>query len=77
MALSTSKTALRKEILAKVSALSVEERSRQSDIVQNAVLNSKVYKYARHISVYLSLPKEVSTTRLVDSILAGMSFRSM
>lgn len=71
MALSTSKAALRKEILAKVSSLSVEERARQSDVVQAAVLNSKAFKYARHVSVYLSLPKEVSTNRIVDSILSG------
>ena len=71
MALSTSKAVLRKEVLSKVASMSVEERSRQSDIIQKAVLESKAFKGARHISVYLSLPKEVSTTRIVDSMLAG------
>lgn len=72
MALHVTKATLRKEILAKVAALSAEERARQSEIVQTAILNSQAYKSSRHISVYLSLPKEVTTDRIVDTILAGM-----
>lgn len=72
MALSTTKSLLRKEILTKVAQMSADERSRQSEIVQKAVLASKAFQSSRHISVYLSLPKEVSTDRIVNAILAGM-----
>lgn len=71
MALSTSKSALRKEITAKINQLSMEERARQSDVVQKAILSHKAFKEAKHISVYLSLSKEVSTKRIVEAILAG------
>lgn len=72
MALASSKAALRKDILSKVASIPTEERVRQSDIIQSAVLGSQTFQNAKHISVYLNLPKEVSTKRLVDAILAGM-----
>lgn len=76
MAVAASKAALRKDILHKVASISTEERSRQSEIIQNAVISSKSFKEAKHISVYLSLPKEVSTKRIVDAILAGTYYRA-
>jgi 5-formyltetrahydrofolate cyclo-ligase len=72
MALHATKSALRKDILSKVASMAPEERDRQSEVVQTALLNSKAFKTSRHISVYLSLPKEVCTQRIVETILAGM-----
>lgn len=74
MALAASKAALRKDILHKVGSISTEERFRQSEIIQKSILSSKSFEDAKHISVYLSLPKEVSTKRIVDAILAGTPF---
>lgn len=72
ISLSASKSLLRTRIDAAIKAIPIEERIRQSDLIQNWLLQSEVFQHSSRISIYLSLSKEVSTNSIVSVILGGM-----
>jgi 5-formyltetrahydrofolate cyclo-ligase len=64
-----AKQLLRKEIVAKVKSLSASEKVRQSQAVTQKLLGSSMWQKSERISVFLSLPDEVSTDVIVDEAL--------
>lgn len=69
--ISLNKSAIRKEIKQKIKLLSSDEKARQSEIVCKKILNSKIYKDSKNISVFLSLPSEINTSLIIKDILDG------
>lgn len=69
--ISITKKTIRRDVRQKIKMLSAEEKSRQSDAVCKKILNSKIYKSSKNISVFLSLPSEINTSLIVDDILNG------
>lgn len=67
-----AKKALRKDIKAKLSSLSDDDISKQSEIAQNLVLNLPQYQEAKSLSIYLSMPaSEAQTSSLVRCALGS------
>lgn len=66
--LRAAKQLLRKEIKARLTSLSNEEKSQQSRIVTNKLLSLECYQNSRTVSVYLSMPNEVDTKDILADI---------
>lgn len=69
-ALRTQKAALHKTMRARQKALPADYRRRASDRIQDAVLASPRYRQAESILLYLHMPTEPATDRLVARALA-------
>jgi 5-formyltetrahydrofolate cyclo-ligase len=69
----TAKKALRKEIKTRLSALSAEDITTQSEQAQKVVLNLDQYKQAKSLSIYLSMPASEAQTDLLvrDALREG------
>ncbi|XP_045125327.1 5-formyltetrahydrofolate cyclo-ligase-like [Portunus trituberculatus] len=68
-AIRSAKAALRKEIQAKLKALSSEEQARQSMEVQNKVMSHAVYRDSQRVALYLSMANEVATESILRHAL--------
>lgn len=68
-AIRTAKAALRKELQAKLNALTSDEMARQSSEVERRVLAHPLYKDSRRLSIYLSMTGEVSTEGILRDAL--------
>ena len=70
--LKNAKKLLRKEMKQILNALTEESKASQSAIVTRRLLSDEVYKSARSLSVFLSMPDEVRTTNILrDALEAG------
>lgn len=69
MSILEHKRSLRKSTLLRMKNVDIEERLRQSRHVSQTLIASKLYKNAKRISIYLSLPSEISTRWLLEDIL--------
>ncbi|XP_053615033.1 uncharacterized protein Mthfs [Plodia interpunctella] len=63
-----AKTALRAEIDEQISALSEEEKKRQSEVVFQKLVNHPWYTNAERISLFLSTDREINTFPILDHI---------
>ncbi|XP_063846339.1 5-formyltetrahydrofolate cyclo-ligase-like [Scylla paramamosain] len=68
-AIRSAKAALRKELQAKIKALSSEEQARQSMEVQKKVISHSLYKDSKRVALYLSMANEVTTENIVRHAL--------
>ncbi|KAG0719162.1 5-formyltetrahydrofolate cyclo-ligase [Chionoecetes opilio] len=68
-AIRAAKAAIRKELQSKVTALTCEEKARQSREVERRVIAHPLYQDSRRIAVYLSMPSEVSTEGILRHAL--------
>lgn len=67
-----AKKALRSEIKSRLSQLSVQDLTAQSEKAQNIILNSSQYKSARRVGIYLSMPQsEAQTDSLIRDALSS------
>lgn len=66
----SDKTLLRKELLAKRKELSEEYRRTAGESIQEQVLSSPEYAAARSLFVYVSMPGEPPTERIIRSALS-------
>ena len=70
--LKNAKKLLRKEMKQILNALTEESKASQSATVTERLLSDEVYKSARSLSVFLSMPDEVRTTSILrDALDAG------
>ena len=70
--LKNAKKLLRKEMKQILNALTEESKASQSATVTERLLSDEVYKSARSLSVFLSMPDEVRTTSILrDAFDAG------
>lgn len=69
----SEKKILRKSMKSKLSSLSEDEISRQSQQAQNLIVHLPQYKNAKRISVFLSMPKAEAQTDLIvhDALKSG------
>lgn len=65
----TAKATLRKEVQAKLNSMNIAERSRQSLIVQQKILQHEVYKKSQRLSIFLSMKDEVETEPILRQAL--------
>lgn len=68
MAVTLAKNTLRKELKKRLASMSTDERIRQSKIVTEKVVTSKMYERSQRICLYLSMDEEVSTKELLAHI---------
>ena len=68
-AIRSAKAALRKELQAKIKALSCEEQARQSVEVQNKVISHALYRGSQRVALYLSMANEVATENILRHAL--------
>ncbi|GIZ43140.1 hypothetical protein CKM354_000637900 [Cercospora kikuchii] len=69
-----AKKALRSEIKSRLSQLSAQDLTAQSEKAQNIILNSSQYKNARRVGIYLSMPQsEAQTDILIRDALSASS----
>lgn len=64
------KKQLRKEIAARVKATTAAYRAQASEAIQDAVLSSEAYRAARRVLLYLHMPTEPDTDRIIRQALA-------
>lgn len=64
-----AKMLVRKDISAKIAALTSDEKKRQSQIIYEKVINHPWYKSAKRIALYMSTDQEVDTSPIVSHIL--------
>lgn len=69
MSIQAEKKELRRSILQRMKQIDSLERERQSLLVTKTLLSSPIYLKAKRISVYLSLPSELSTKMIVEDLL--------
>ena len=70
--LKNAKQLLRKEMKQILNALTEESKASQSAAVTRKLLSDEVYKSARSLSVFLSMPDEVRTNSILrDALEAG------
>ncbi|KAM8762781.1 5-formyltetrahydrofolate cyclo-ligase [Acanthopagrus schlegelii] len=67
-ALRAAKQALRREIKRRVSALSVEEKRRQSVLVSQKLFRHPKYVSCKRIAVFLSMDDEVRTEEIIKDV---------
>ncbi|XP_076012406.1 5-formyltetrahydrofolate cyclo-ligase [Genypterus blacodes] len=67
-ALRAVKQSLRKEVKRKLSALSHEEKMRQSAVVSQKLLNHPKYVACKRIAVFLSMHDEVCTEEIIKDV---------
>eukprot|EP00959_Pyramimonas_sp_CCMP1952_P376351 7883070-Pyramimonas_sp.AAC.1 len=67
------KSEVRKEVKAELRKISQEKMSEESSAIQTQILSSEDFAHARTVGVYVHCAKlrEVDTSRIVESILAG------
>jgi len=63
------KKVLRKEVKSILSRLSSEEKARQSESVCLKLMSSVEYQNAQSISIYLNMPDEIQTLRILKHAL--------
>ena len=68
--LALQKKQLRKEIAARVKATTAAYRAQASEAIQDAVLSSEAYRAARRVLLYLHMPTEPDTDRIIRQALA-------
>lgn len=68
-AIRAAKTLIRKELKAKLSAMTSEEKARQSSEVASLLLAHPCYRSCTRLAVYLSLPDEVHTLGILRHAL--------
>ena len=64
------KKQLRKEIAARVKATTAAYRAQASEAIQDAVLSSEAYRAAQRVLLYLHMPTEPDTDRIIRQALA-------
>ena len=64
-----AKAALRKEMKAKIKALPMEDRSKQSKIVTEKLLAMSEFKESKSVSLYLNMPDEIQTETILIECL--------
>ena len=70
--LQNAKKLLRKEMKQILNALTEESKASQSAAVTRKLLSDEVYKSARSLSIFLSMPDEVRTNNILrDALEAG------
>lgn len=69
-AIKTAKSLLRQELKAKLNAMSPDERTRQSQIVQTKVLQHDLYKESKRLSIFLSMHDEINTDLILHDALS-------
>ncbi|XP_067454011.1 5,10-methenyltetrahydrofolate synthetase (5-formyltetrahydrofolate cyclo-ligase) isoform X1 [Thunnus thynnus] len=70
-ALRAAKQALRKEIKRRVSALSDQEKHRQSVVVSQKLFRHPKYVSCKRIAVFLSMDDEVHTEEIIKDVFKG------
>ncbi|XP_042278132.1 5,10-methenyltetrahydrofolate synthetase (5-formyltetrahydrofolate cyclo-ligase) isoform X1 [Thunnus maccoyii] len=70
-ALRAAKQALRKEIKRRVSALSDQEKHRQSVVVSQKLFRHPKYVSCKRIAVFLSMDDEVRTEEIIKDVFKG------
>ena len=68
-AIKLAKRALRKEMKAKISNITYEEKCRQSISVTKKLLNDSWYINAKSISIYLHMDDEIQTLDILKDAL--------
>ena len=69
--LRAAKNIVRKEIRQKLRALPEEEKTRESNIIMQRLLELDVYKNAASVCTYLHMPTEVYTTQLLQNLFTS------
>lgn len=64
-----SKADLRRDMLARRSALPADSASRVSEAIQSAIAGLPVFGQAREVLLYMAMRNEVRTDRLLDALL--------
>ncbi|XP_064095922.1 5-formyltetrahydrofolate cyclo-ligase-like isoform X1 [Macrobrachium nipponense] len=64
-----AKAALRKEVKTIIDLLSVEEKCRQSKIVQEKLFENAIYKQSKRISLFLNMDDEIVTEPILMNAL--------
>ncbi|XP_073954004.1 5-formyltetrahydrofolate cyclo-ligase-like [Choristoneura fumiferana] len=63
-----AKMLLRNEVASRIASLSAEEKTRQSRVVYEKVINHPWYKSSKRIALYMSTDQEVDTARLLEHV---------
>lgn len=69
-AIKVAKTALRKDIKAKLSSMTLEEEARQSKLVVEKLLKNERFVKSKRVSVYLSMQHEIDTTEVLKYLFS-------
>ena len=67
------KRALRKEIVAKLRSMDIQEIKRQGDVVQARVIAHPAFQSSRRIGIYVNMEKELPTDKILQAILHPLS----
>ncbi|XP_013137258.1 PREDICTED: 5-formyltetrahydrofolate cyclo-ligase isoform X2 [Papilio polytes] len=65
-----AKVLIREQVAARIAALSTEEKTRQSKIVYDKIVNHPCYKKAKNVAIFMSTDQEVDTAPIIDHIKA-------
>lgn len=66
--LTAAKNTLRKDLKRKLRSMSSEEKTRQSKLIAEKLISLDAYKACRSLSLYMSMPSEVSTNDVMDHV---------
>ncbi len=63
------KNKIRAQILRKLRDLSSREKSRRDSVLKKKLFRLEIFRKARYLCLYVSLLREVDTTRIIDRVL--------
>lgn len=69
--LTAAKQALRKELKQKLKSMSNDEKTTESRIITDKLVSLDVFKSCRSLSLYMSMPTEVSTYAVMDHVFSS------
>lgn len=70
-AVSTAKQELRRKLRSALTAITEKQRQEESDVLAEKFLATEEYQSSKRISVYLSMPTEVDTEKILEDIFTS------